>query len=149
MESLEPVIILKPFMNTQLIWLFILPLPIACISWTLTHEEVFKGTREFCKNQCKEGKSLLTRKFFYVFTCEYCFSHYVTVLMLCLTGYKLLIDDWRGYIISGFSLVWVANFYMGLFALMRQSIKLEKIKGELEEKELDAKKAEDRIDAHW
>jgi len=69
--------------------------------------------------------------------------------MLLLTGYKLLIDDWRGYIISGFSLVWVANFYMSLFALMRQNIKLEKIKGELEEKELDAKKTEDRIDAHW
>ena len=136
-------------MNTQLIWLFILPLPIACISWTMTHEEVFKGPREFCQKQSKEGKSLLIRKFFYVFTCEYCFSHYVTVLMLCLTGYKLLIDDWRGYIISGFSLVWVANFYMGLFALMRQNIKLEKIKGELEEKELDAKKTEDRIDAHW
>ncbi len=129
-------------MNTQLIWLFILPLPIACIAWTLTHEEVFKEPRAYCQKKSRDCKTFFTRKFFYLFTCEYCFSHYVTILILCLTGFKLLIDDWRGYIISGFSLVWIANVYMGLFALMRQNIKLEKIKGELEERELDIKKTE-------
>lgn len=126
-------------MITQLIWLFILPLPIACISWTVTHEEVFKEPRGFCQKRSENCKSLLQRKFFYLFTCEYCFSHYVTVLALCLTGYKLLIDDWRGYLISGFSLVWIANVYMGLFALIRQNVKIVKIKGELEEEKLDTK----------
>jgi hypothetical protein len=129
-------------MNMQLIWLFILPLPIACIAWTVTHEEVFKEPREFCKKRSERCKSLLQRKFYYLFTCEYCFSHYVTVLMLCLTGYKIMIDDWRGYIISGFSMVWIANVYMSLFALMRQNIKLEKIKSELEEEELNTKKTD-------
>ena len=46
--------------------------------------------------------------------------------MLFLTGYKLLIDDWRGYILAGFALVWIANLYMSIFAFLRQGIKKEK-----------------------
>ena len=126
-------------MYPQFIWLFILPLPIACIAWTVTHEEVFKEPREFCQKRSQECKSLFQKKFFYLFTCEYCFSHYVTVFVLLLTGYKLMADDWRGYIISGFSLVWIANVYMSLFALIRQNVKLEKIKNELEEEKPDTK----------
>lgn len=83
---------------------------------------------------------MLKRKFFYLFTCEYCFSHYVTIFILLLTGYKLLIDDWRGYILSGFALVWIANIYMGLFGLLRQNLKLEQIEGEIAKEELDIKK---------
>jgi hypothetical protein len=37
-----------------------------------------------------------------------------------------LLNDWRGYIIAGFALVWVANIYMSLFGLIRQDIKKEK-----------------------
>lgn len=112
--------------NLQTGWLFILSIPIACITWTVTHEEVFREPREYCSKRSKTCKTLLLRKFFYLFTCEYCFSHYVTVLFLFLTGYKLLIDDWRGYIIAGFSLVWIANIYMNIFGLLRQDIKKEK-----------------------
>lgn len=83
---------------------------------------------------------MLKRKFFYLFTCEYCFSHYVTIFILLLTGYKLLIDDWRGYLLSGFALVWIANIYMGLFGLLRQNLKLEQIEGEIAKEELDIKK---------
>lgn len=126
-------------MLTSLTWLFILPLPIACITWTVTHEEVFKELREFCIKRSKECQNLVQRKFFYLFTCEYCFSHYVAIFFLLLTGYKLLLPDWRGYIISGFALVWIANIYMSLFALLRQNIKLDKIKSELEEERLQAK----------
>ena len=107
-------------------WLFILSIPIACMAWTVTHEEVFREPREYCSRRSKSGKTLLQRKFFYLFTCEYCFSHYVTVLFLFLTGYKLLLDDWRGYIIAGFALVWIANVYMSLFSFIRQDIKKEK-----------------------
>ncbi len=49
----------------QIIWLFLLAIPIACIAWMVIHEEVFKEPREFCKKYCKECKSLLVRKFFY------------------------------------------------------------------------------------
>src|ERR1700739_40001 len=99
--------------------LFILAIPIACIAWTVTHEEVFREPREYCLRCSRERKHLLTRKFFYLFTCEYCFSHYVTLLFLLLFHYKLLVNDWRGYLVSGFSLVWIANIYMGIFALIR------------------------------
>jgi len=108
--------------NMQIFWLFILAIPIACIAWTVTHEEVFREPREFCINKSLHGKTLLERKFFYLFTCEYCFSHYITILFLFFTGYKLLLNDWRGYIIAGFSLVWISNIYMSLFAFIRQDI---------------------------
>ena len=121
----------------QVLWLFILAMPIACISWTVTHEEVFREPREYCVKRSLMGKTLLERKFFYLFTCEYCFSHYVTILFLFLTGYKLLINDWSGYIIAGFSLVWIANIYMSLFGLIRQDIKREKAEIREMEEELD------------
>ena len=113
-------------LSLQITYLFVLAIPIACMAWTVTHEEIFKEPREYCAKRCKNGKTLLERKFFYLFTCEYCFSHYVTVFMLFLTEYKLLMDDWRGYFIAGFSLVWIANVYMSLFGFVRLGMKKEK-----------------------
>jgi hypothetical protein len=109
--------------STQLAWLLILPLGIACISWTVTHEEIFSEPRKFCQARCSDSQNFLTRKFFYAFTCEYCFSHYVTIFFLCITRYHLLLDDWRGYLIACFSFVWIANVYVGLFALFRLVLK--------------------------
>lgn len=119
----------------QLLWLFVLPIPIACISWTVTKEEVFREPREYCIRKSKNCKTLLQRKFFYLFTCEYCFSHYITILFLFLTDYKLLLDDWRGYIIAGFAVVWIANVYMSLLTRVRQDIKKEKAEIEAIEKQ--------------
>ncbi len=110
----------------QVAWLFLLAIPIACVSWTATHEEVFREPRDYCLHRSLKGKTILERKYFYLFTCEYCFSHYVTVLFLFLTDYKLLLGDWRGYLLAGFSLVWIANVYMSLFGLIRQDISKEK-----------------------
>lgn len=110
----------------QLLWLFVLAIPIACVAWTVTHEEVFREPREYCIKRSKKGKHLAERKFFYLFTCEYCFSHYVTLFFILLTDFRLLIDDWRGYVIAGFALVWVANTYMSLMGYLRQGIKKEK-----------------------
>jgi len=122
-------------LSVQVIWLFVLAIPIACISWTVTHEEVFREPREFCNKCANEGKTLLVRKFFYLFTCEYCFSHYITIVMLVITGFKLLLPDWRGYLVAGFSLVWIANIYMSLYAFMKIDIKVEREKSdEMEEK---------------
>ena len=119
----------------QILWLFVLAIPIACISWTVTHEEVFREPREYCIKRSKECNTILQRKFFYLFTCEYCFSHYVTVAILCFTGYKLLLPDWRGYIVAGFSLVWIANVYMSLFGLIKQDINKEKMEIKVLEEE--------------
>jgi hypothetical protein len=111
----------------QALYLFLLAIPIACVSWTVTHEEVFREPREYCAKRSLNSKTLLERKFFYLFTCEYCFSHYITIIVLFLTGYRLVMEDWRGYIIGGFSLVWISNIYMSLFGLIRQDISLCKV----------------------
>jgi hypothetical protein len=120
-------------LSTQVAWLFLLAIPIACIAWTVTHEEVFREPREYCLNRCNNAKTLAGRKFFYLFTCEYCFSHYVTIIILFITNYKLLFTDWRGYLIAGFALVFVANVYMSLFALARVDLKKVRLEAENEE----------------
>ena len=122
--------------SNQVFALFLLAIPIACASWTVTHEEIFKEPRDFCVGRCKTGKTILERKFFYLFTCEYCFSHYVTAFFIFFTDYKLLMPDWRGYVVALFSLVWIANIYMSLFALIRQDVKKEKTEIELMEQKI-------------
>ncbi|MFN0047896.1 MAG: hypothetical protein ACKVOU_02095, partial [Cytophagales bacterium] len=112
-------------MYDQIISLFILAIPAACIAWTVTHEEIFREPREYCVQNSLNRKSVFLRKFFYVFTCEYCFSHYVVAIILLITSYKLVFVDWRGYFIAFFSLVWIANLYMSLFALLRMKLKAE------------------------
>ena len=114
-------------LSHQFAYLLLLALPIACASWTVTHEEVFREPREYCKDKSQTCKPLVTRKFFYLFTCEYCFSHYVTAFFLLLTRFTILYDGWRGYLISWFALVWVANVYMSIFNRLRLDIKHENV----------------------
>lgn len=110
----------------QVLWMFVLAIPIASVAWTITHEEIFREPREYCLGQCKDARSIWRRKFFYLFTCEYCFSHYVTVAFLLITRFKLLLPDWRGYLISLFALVWIANQYMSIYNRLRLDIKHER-----------------------
>ena len=119
----------------QTLSLLVLAIPIACVAWTVTHEEIFKEPREYCVKKSQECRKLLERKFFYLFTCEYCFSHYVTAIFLFITEFKLLYEDWRGYLVSFFALVFVANVYMSLFGYLRQSLKSEKIEAKLKDNE--------------
>ena len=114
-------------LGQQLVFLLLLALPVACASWTVTHEEVFREPREFCQDESQKSKPLFVRKFFYLFTCEYCFSHYVTAFFLFLTHYQLLYQGWRGYLLAEFALVWIANVYMGLFNHLRLEIKQERV----------------------
>ena len=117
--------------------IFILAIVVACISWTVTKEEVFREPREFCVEKSQKCKKFFQRKFFYLFTCEYCFSHYVTLLILIITRYHLIYFDWRGYLLSGFSIVWIANVYMSLYNLIRIDLKKQKIITKKEENELN------------
>ena len=89
----------------QVATLFVLAIPVACVAWTVTHEEVLREPREFCVRRSRSCRRWYQRKFFYLFTCEYCFSHYVTAFYLYVTGYRLLFEDWRGYLVGGFALV--------------------------------------------
>lgn len=114
-------------LSRQIASLFVLAMPIASIAWAVTHEEVFRETHDWCVARSKSCQRLHSRKLFYLFTCEYCFSHYVTVLLLFITRYKLLFDDWRGYLVAGFSLVWLANIYMSLFGRLRLEIREDRM----------------------
>jgi hypothetical protein len=114
-------------LDRQLVLLLVLPIPIACITWSVTHEELFREARDWFAAKNKAGRPLYLRKFYYVFTCEYCFSHYVTAFFLLITRYTLLFDDWRGYLVAGFSLVWIANIYMSFFGRMRLEIREDRL----------------------
>ena len=129
-------------LTIQIVTLFVLAIPIACVAWTVTHEEVFREPREFCVRRSKSCRRWYQRKFFYLFTCEYCFSHYVTAFFLFVTRYKLLYEDWRGYLLALFALVWVANQYMSLYNRLRLDIKSEKIEAEIKENVVEKVKRE-------
>jgi hypothetical protein len=126
-------------LGAQLAWLLLLAIPVACVAWTVTHEEVFREPREWCGRRSRDCSGWCARKFFYLFTCEYCFSHYVTLLALWLTRYRLLLDDWRGYVLCLFALVWVANVYMSLFGRLRVDIRSERAQATVKEKEAQLK----------
>jgi len=129
-------------LSLQVAWLLVLAIPIASVAWTITHEEVFREPREYCQQQSKQAPRLSARKFFYLFTCEYCFSHYVTLLFLVITRYKLLYQDWRGYLLAFFALVWVANQYISIYNRLRLDIKHENIEIKAKEEDVKEKQAE-------
>ncbi len=110
---------------TQIFWLVVLSMVVASIAWTVTQEEIFSEWRDFCADKSESCKNLVQRKFFYVFTCEYCFSHWVTILILILSQFRLLIDDWRGYILAFFAIPWLANQLMSIYRRLRVGIKHE------------------------
>jgi hypothetical protein len=127
----------------QIVALFVIAIPIACIARTVVFEEIFREPREWCRNKSRRCAKLIQRKFFYLFTCEYCFSHYVTIAFLALTRFKLLYPEWwRGYPIAFFALVFVANAYMNLYARLRVDITSEKKAIELTERQSKVKDQE-------
>ena len=126
----------------QVIWLFVLAIPVACCAWTVTHEEVFREPREYCQMQCKDCASLPKRKFYYLFTCEYCFSHYVAAFFVWFAHYRLLLDTWRGYVLAWFAVVWVANLYMTAFGRLRVEIRAERAEADARSKDVALKDRE-------
>jgi hypothetical protein len=119
---------LLPSAVIQLLWLFVLSGVVACIAWTVTHEKVFEEPHGWCVRQSENrANPWWLRKWFYLFTCEYCFSHYVSAAVVLGTGYHLLLPDWRGLGIAWISCVWVANIYTSLFGRLRLDIKRERV----------------------
>ena len=51
----------------------------------------------------------------------------MAALFLVLTQYHLLYADWRGYLIAWFSLVFVANLYMGAFGKVKLGVTKERV----------------------
>ena len=126
----------------QALYLAELALPVAAVAWTVTHEEVFRELRDYCGHRSKTCGNLFQRKFFYLFTCEYCFSHYVAAFFMLVTRFRFLLDWWMGYVISLFALVAVANIYMNLFARLRVDIRAERAEADVKEKEKLVKEKE-------
>jgi hypothetical protein len=124
-----------PSLGQQIVVLLLLSVVVACVAWTVTHEEVFREPREYCQKKAENCRRWYERKFFYLFTCEYCFSHYVSLGVIGLTGFRLLLDDWRGVVLALFALVWISNQYMSLYARLRIDLKKER----LEVKEVEAR----------
>jgi hypothetical protein len=116
--------------------LFLLALPVACVSWTLTHEEILREPREWCAEKSRTCRPVLWRKFFYAFTCEYCLSHYVAAAFVLLVDYHLLAPGWRGLLVGWLSVVWVANLYMGVFGRLRLEIKHERVEIEADQEKV-------------
>lgn len=129
-----------PSLLEQLIWLIVLAIPIACVSWTVTHEELFREFRHYCSHRSNRARSAFGRKFFYIFTCEYCFSHYVVAGFLAVTGFQLLYPDWRGYVVSGFALVFISNLYMGVFGQVKLGVKKDRVEIQQIETEVQQQK---------
>jgi hypothetical protein len=129
-------------LGTQVIYLLLIAVPIACVSWTVTHEEILREAREYCLRRSQQDSRLLNRKFFYIFTCEYCFSHYGTVFFLLITHFHLAFQDWRGTLMAFFSLPYVANLYMGLFAQTKLEAKKDRVSAKVIEEELELKQLE-------
>jgi hypothetical protein len=129
-----------PALRLQIVELFLLAIPIACVAWTVTHEEVLREPREYCLRRSQECARWYQRKFFYLFTCEYCFSHYIAAIFLAITRFKLLFADWRGYLLAFFALVWIANQYMSVYNRLRLDIKTERLEGKLKEEEVESTK---------
>jgi hypothetical protein len=126
---------MTPVTGSQIVALFVLALPVASIAWTVTHEELFRELHDRCISCSRRSPSLLARKFFYLLTCEYCFSHYVAAGVLAVTRFTLLYADWRGYLIAWFSLVWVANHYMSAYGWLRLDLRSERLDVGLKEAE--------------
>ena len=107
----------------MIVTLCLLALPIASITWTVTHEEVFREPREWCADEKwvvpQHGR---TKVLLFVHV-RVLLQPLVTAIFLYITRYTLLFDDWRGYLIAGFSLVFIANIYMSLFGRLRLDIK--------------------------
>jgi len=123
-------------LGAQVTWLLVLALPVACIAWTITHEELFREPREYCVSRSQTCRNLVERKFFFALTCEFCLSHYISAAFVVISRFQLLLEGWRGYLIGWFALVWIANCYMSLYGRLRLDIKSERLDIAKEEKDL-------------
>ena len=126
-------------LSYQIAYLFVIAIPVACAAWTVTHEEVFREPREFFREKSRTCEPVVTRKFFYLFTCEYCFSHYVAGFFLVVTRFHLLYAGWRGYLLAWFALVWVANLYMSFYNRLRLDIKHENVVIAVDQEKVEGK----------
>jgi hypothetical protein len=111
----------------QIAYALVLAVPIACLVWTFTQEEIFREFRDTLKTYQREhGDSFWRKKLAYLPTCPYCFSHYVAIMFLGLFRFRMLVSDWRGYVVSLFTLVLIANVYITAYNMLRAALRASK-----------------------
>ena len=49
------------------------------------------------------------------------------VNVIAVTKFRLIIDDWRGYVLAFFTLVFIANSYLNLYGRLRLDMQREKV----------------------
>lgn len=109
---------------SQLLDALVLAIPVACVVWTFTQEEIFKDVQDALKAyQKKHAGSLWRRKLAYMPTCPYCLSHYVSAVFIAVFRFKMVADDWRGYLVSLFAIVLIANTYITAYHLLRVALR--------------------------
>ena len=57
--------------------------------------------------------------------------------------FRLLLDDWRGYLVSFFALVFVSNVYMNFYNRVRVEINVGRTELKAKEQEIEERKNED------
>ena len=120
-------------MRDEFLHLCLLAIPVACVSWTVTHEKIFEPVRKWfddihtARYSFKHGRGWLERfirHMAYAPTCEYCFSHYVALFAYLAYPIPVLpVARWANLLFGWFALVWVANVYMNLHFRLRLSIR--------------------------
>lgn len=120
-------------MTESIVHLLLLALPVACVAWTVTHEEIFREPREWLHERSQNAERWWQRKFCYIWTCEYCFSHYVAAAFIALADFQIMLSDWRGYFLAWLAVVANANVYMSAYSRLRVEIRKERATAEVTE----------------
>lgn len=103
----------------------VLAVPVAVCSWTIAKEEVFAWLRSICKKVLGWGEShgrlgVFVTKPFYMPTCEYCTSFWVTLVYLTqITPLRMVQEGWRGLLIAEFFVMGFAVIYMAVYSRIR------------------------------
>lgn len=125
--------------------------PVAIIVRACTTEEICREPREYCQARhsyyrqrfCNAGESGFGRratcfamqKLFYMPTCEYCFSFWVSLAVVLIAGYRIHFDDWRGLALATFVVMGMANVYLSAFSQLRVDARKDRAMAEQLEKQ--------------
>lgn len=105
-----------------MLWLLILSIPVACVSWTIAETEVFRNVRESFKEWAKNRGGMVRQKLAYLPTCYYCTSHYVAIFFLLMRPTNIA-EDIRGYVISWFTVVAFSAVWLTIYNMLRASLR--------------------------
>ena len=119
-------------LGTQLLLLFVLPIPMFTFGWALAKEQVASECRDWCK-RCHENPRLpwLVRKLAYMPTCEFCASAWVGLALMACVRVRLFVDaPLVGFVFTWGCLVGVAWLYVSFFSSLRTDINKDKVLAE-------------------